>query len=111
LSVSYGDILMAIPVAYMTVYAGLLNPYKFNILKGADYSYGVFLYGYPIQQAFASSGKWTHYWWLNILVCVPLAFLVAAFSWHFVEKPVLFLKKKLVVLVFGSCHVDGVDLQ
>lgn len=97
-SVRYGDVLVAIPVAYVTVYAGLLNPDKFSILKGADYSYGIFLYGFPIQQAFASLGSWTHYWWLNILVCVPLACVVAAFSWNFVEKPALALRKKLVAL-------------
>jgi len=97
-SVRCGDVLVTIPVAYMTVYAGLLNPYKFGIMKGADYSYGVFLYGFPLQQAFVSLLEWTPTWWLNILVCVPLAFVVAAFSWHFVEKPALSLKKKLVAL-------------
>jgi peptidoglycan/LPS O-acetylase OafA/YrhL len=56
-----------------------------------DYSYGLYLWGFPIQQAvahfapqLAPSG--------NILLAWPLAMLLAVLSWHLVEQPALRLK-------------------
>ncbi len=93
-----GDEITPPMVAYITVYLGLLSPRKIHLLQGADYSYGMFLYGYPIQQAFSALGNWTHHWYLNIAVCLPLAALFAALSWHLIEKPVLALKPGLMNL-------------
>ena len=33
-------------------------------------------------------------WWVNILLSLPPTVLLAALSWHFVEKPVLALKRR-----------------
>lgn len=96
--VPLGKFATAILLSYPTVYFGLCNPKKISVLKGADYSYGVFLYGFCIQQVFVSLGPWTHHWWLNIAVCLPTATLVAALSWHFVEKPALGWRKQLVAV-------------
>lgn len=51
LSVPNGDRFAAIPVAYVTVYLGLFNPPRNKIILSGDYSYGLLLYGYPIQQS------------------------------------------------------------
>lgn len=90
-----GTFYVPIPATYVTVYLGLLNPRKVPLLFGGDYSYGVYLYGYPIQQVFASLGPWSRHWWLNILVCLPSAFAVAYVSWNVVEKPTLALRRYL----------------
>ena len=37
------------PVAYATVCLGLMNPSR-KMLRGADYSYGIYLYGFAVQQ-------------------------------------------------------------
>lgn len=92
LAIPYGDFLAPLPIAYSTVFLGLLNPPKLRMLRGADYSYGIFLYGFVIQQTFASFGSWTHHWFVNIAVCLPAAALVAAASWHWVESPAAGLK-------------------
>lgn len=90
--IPFGDFVAAPVVAYFTVSFGVTNPRKLGVLQGADYSYGVFLYGFVIQQALAGAFPWAREWWINILVCVPAAIGLAALSWHFVEKPVLGLR-------------------
>jgi peptidoglycan/LPS O-acetylase OafA/YrhL len=51
----YGDYFVAFPAAYMTVYLGLTNPARHKLLLSGDYSYGIYLYGFPIQQAVAAA--------------------------------------------------------
>lgn len=85
-------------MGYVTVFLGLTSPRKLGVLRGADYSYGVFLYGYPIQQAFVALGPWAHNWWLNGIVCSIVAACFAAFSWRFIEKPALKLRKQVTWL-------------
>ena len=89
-----GDYVSPFMVAYLTVYLGLCDPPRLALVRGADYSYGVFLYGFAVQQTFASLGTWTHHWWLSILVSVPGSVLIAALSWHLVEKPALALRNR-----------------
>jgi len=64
---------------------------KYNIL--GDYSYGVYIYAWPIQQVllFSFAGMST----LALLGCsVGMALGCAVLSWHFVEKPALSLKNR-----------------
>lgn len=90
--VPFGEYIAPFPVSYVTVYLGLLNPKRLGVLKTADYSYGVFLYGYAIQQAVCGSFVWARHWYVNIIVCLPLAMGVAALSWILVERPALGLR-------------------
>ena len=46
-AVPYGEYVAPIFVSYLTVYLGLLSPRRTFFVEGADYSYGLFLYGYP----------------------------------------------------------------
>lgn len=56
-----------------------------------DYSYGIYLYSFPIQQLFAKlfpgSGPYK-----MMAVAIPASWLAGALSWHLVEKPMLRLK-------------------
>lgn len=94
-NVSNGVRFVAIPAAYCVVYLGLLNPSKNKIILSGDYSYGLFLYGFPIQQAIMSIDPGLRQWYTNILISVPCAAFVAVCSWWFVEKPVLTHRGKL----------------
>ena len=84
-------------VAYATVFFGLTNPRKSGLLKGADFSYGVYLYGSVVQQTVALS-PWGRHWWINAAVSVPVSVLVAALSWRLVEVRALGLKTHLARL-------------
>jgi peptidoglycan/LPS O-acetylase OafA/YrhL len=91
--IPFGDFIAAPVAAYFTVSLGVTNPKKLGVLQGADYSYGIYLYGFVIQQALVAAFPWAREWWINILVCVPVAMGVAAVSWHFIEKPALNLRR------------------
>lgn len=86
-----GDWFLPIPTTYMTLYLGTLNPREHSFLLSGDYSYGLYLYGFPIQQAVATH-SWTHQWWINFILAYPLAFSLAILSWWMVEKPAMNLK-------------------
>lgn len=57
-----------------------------------DYSYGIYIYAFPIQQTLALSGVSDPT--INILVAFPLTLACAFLSWHVVEKPFLRFKTK-----------------
>jgi peptidoglycan/LPS O-acetylase OafA/YrhL len=92
LMVPGGDYLVGFPAAYATVYLGLLNPRR---PWGADYSYGLYLYGFVIQQTIVALFPWSRQWAPNFVVTMIVATGFAAASWHFIEKPAQKLKKHL----------------
>lgn len=99
LTVSYGptSYVSVLPVAYVTVWLGLQNPRKLRIVAGADYSYGVYLYGFPIQQAVYQLGG--RDWYINLPVSLLLSFVAAYLSWTLVEAKVLEHRKPILARV------------
>jgi peptidoglycan/LPS O-acetylase OafA/YrhL len=87
--------LAALPVTYVTVWLGLLNPVKSKWMASGDYSYGLFLYGFPLQQALVASLPLAREWYTNAALAIPLALLFAVLSWHGVEKHALACKHLL----------------
>jgi len=85
--------LSPLPIVYATAFLGLLNPRKLRVLSTGDYSYGIFLYGFPIQQAVVASGLFPRNGFANLIVAYPFIVMVAVCSWHLCEKRVLGLKK------------------
>jgi len=99
LATPIGDFVAPLPIAYVTVFLGLLNPRKIGLLRGADYSYGLFLYGYAIQQTLAFLGL--RDWYTNLPLALLATCLFAALSWHMIEKPALGARAGLRVLERG----------
>ncbi len=93
--------LSTLPAAYITVFLGLQNPPKTFLLRGADYSYGLYLYGFPLQQTIVYLFPSFRIWYVNALSGVALGLLLAYLSWTFVELRVL-SKRKLVVSFVSS---------
>ena len=93
--IPYGECAAILTLSYMTVYLGLTNFKRRVIIRGADYSYGIYLYGFVNQQLFVHAAA-PRSWYVNALVCVPLTALVAAVSWHFLEKPAQNLRRPLM---------------
>jgi peptidoglycan/LPS O-acetylase OafA/YrhL len=60
-----------------------------------DYSYGVYVYGFVIQQCVASIAPGLNHL-LAFLIALPIVFACAAFSWHLIESPALRLCRHLI---------------
>ena len=100
---SYGvtHYLALLPLSYVTVFLGLCEPPRTSIVLAADYSYGMYLYGFPIQQTIDYFLPDARIWYVNFVLSVIVAACFAAFSWHIIEKRVLARKKGAVKFVQG----------
>ncbi len=91
-----GDVLAPFTTAYLAVWLGLTNSRRLWFIRGADYSYGIFLYGFPMQQAVAAAiGPWAQTPVTNTVLSTLAAAAFAGFSWTFIEKPALKLRKPM----------------
>ncbi|WP_433062880.1 acyltransferase family protein [Dactylosporangium sp. CS-033363] len=78
---------------YLLLWAGVRLPKVLRrVGRRNDYSYGVYIYAFPIQQALAIVGLPRFGWTVYLLTSVIAVAAVAAGSWHLVEKPALGLK-------------------
>lgn len=93
--------LATIPIAYLTVYLGLTNFPKTVINATGDYSYGVYLYGFPVQQTISYAFPHYRIAWLNFSVSLAISLLFAAASWHFIDSRVLAHRKEIIAYVQG----------
>lgn len=82
------------PLIYMMVFVGLMRIPPMPIYRHGDYSYGIYLYGYPIQQVIISLFPALTSSLLHFAISLPIVTLIAMFSWHCIEKPILRLRKK-----------------
>lgn len=90
------DTLFVYPIflTYVTVFIGVFPFPQFKILKTGDYSYGIYLYGFPVTQALVASFPGLKGSLALAAVCaVVTTSLFAAMSWHLVEKHCLKLKR------------------
>ena len=80
-------------LAYGTLYVGFRV--RLPMIRGNDFSYGLYLYGWPSQQLawMLPAGKSIVG---NILIATAIAITCAALSWFLIERPALRLKKHWV---------------
>ena len=81
-------LLTAAPIAYLVAFVGTSHLPLPRFLKG-DYSYGVYLWAFPVQQFVHMRGLDGGSPWANTLLSVPIALLAGCASWHLVERPFL----------------------
>lgn len=81
--------------AYLTVYLGMCNPRRTALIRGADFSYGIYLYGFVIQQAVYQLLPFGRTWYTNAVLSLMIAAVFAAFSWYCVEKPAMVLRSRV----------------
>lgn len=70
---------------------GLFN--KFG--RHGDFSYGLYLYAFPVQQVMAQLAISTTNWWLGFIATFAIALTLAVFSWRLVESPSLRMRTRL----------------
>jgi peptidoglycan/LPS O-acetylase OafA/YrhL len=85
-----------VAVCYAVVFAGTCRVPRIPVPMRGDYSYGLYLYAFPMQQAVAWALPGARQWYVSLLIAGPLALGCAILSWHFIEKPALRLKRHLV---------------
>lgn len=80
-------------LVYITFYIGFMRFPNWLHITRTDLSYGVYLYGWPVQQVFVAvfPGQGAL---MNTLLSTVVVFCIAALSWHLVEKPALSFKTK-----------------
>jgi peptidoglycan/LPS O-acetylase OafA/YrhL len=86
----FSQLLMTVSFPYFILKAGLSKP-LFGIHK-ADYSYGFYVYAFPIQQTLILIFGLGMPVFVHIILSSALALGFGIISWHYIEKP--FLKKK-----------------
>lgn len=73
---------------FLLGYADLPRLRAYNRL--GDYSYGIYIYAFPVQQIMVMHGATTP--WSNMALAFPATLLLAVLSWHLVERPALKLR-------------------
>lgn len=63
-----------------------------DVAQRGDYSYGLYIYAFPVQQLIVQAAGRPMSHTLNFLAAVPATLLLATLSWHLVEKRFLALK-------------------
>ncbi len=66
---------------------GLVNAGRYG-----DFSYGLYIYGFPVQQAVVALGGTEWGFLPALLLGLVITLVLAALSWHVIEKPALSLK-------------------
>ncbi|MEE9273617.1 MAG: acyltransferase [Robiginitomaculum sp.] len=91
------EIFFNIFLAYILFTFAYIKIPKLNFLKKMnDVSYGLYVYHWATLQGVFMVWPQLNIWQL-IALSSPIAILLAALSWHFIEKPALAFKDKLAV--------------
>ena len=92
--IHYNIILLYTAIIYAVLVIGSSGIVR-KIKLPADYSYGIYIYGWLTQQVLSyyipgiTSCK-------SLLITIPGVFLIASLSWHFIEHPFLKMGKGIV---------------
>jgi peptidoglycan/LPS O-acetylase OafA/YrhL len=92
-----GAFRQAMPIAggYLILYAAYARLGPLRQAGGfGDFSYGLYLWGWPVQQVALAFGATTPL--ANVAVAFPVTVLLAIASWRLVEAPALHLKTRLL---------------
>jgi peptidoglycan/LPS O-acetylase OafA/YrhL len=85
--------------AYLVLYLAFLPSRLSGFARYGDFSYGVYIYAFPVQQLVTALLGGRAEWWMNAALSLPVVVALAALSWHLVEKPALRLKGSPPVLL------------
>lgn len=97
--------------AYILVYLAVSpSVYLGNAARYGDISYGVYLYGWPVEQCVRYGLGDGASWWSVLGLALPISFACGWLSWHLVEHPMLRCKG-LLKLETGSnvSHNDSIS--
>ena len=85
---------------FSLVFSRRINLNKFG--KYGDFSYGIYLFAFPIQQIIAQFFTTEFNLLLLILISTLFTFIASFICWNLVEKPTLKLKKRILNLKINN---------
>jgi peptidoglycan/LPS O-acetylase OafA/YrhL len=90
----YVEVALAAGLGFVVVHLAYARAaWPRRLTRAGDYSYGIYLYAFPLQQLCVSlMPKTSLHWWSGLLWAAPLTLAAAAASWHCIERPALNLK-------------------
>jgi peptidoglycan/LPS O-acetylase OafA/YrhL len=98
LATGFYPLVAPICMTYVVFWLAAVLP--FRKFGRRDYSYGIYIYSFPVQQAVAAVGVQSFGFAAFAAVSFGVTLLFAAASWHLVERPALSLKR----LVAPAAH-------
>jgi peptidoglycan/LPS O-acetylase OafA/YrhL len=95
LSIPLRQFILLFPIfgCYLALWLAL-NP-RLPVIPAArfgDLSYGLYIYGWPVEDAVMWFSGGHAAWWQVFLIALPAASAMAFLSWHLVERPMLRFK-------------------
>lgn len=102
----FGLLKEAFPIlgGYIVLYLAFnqwIKLYNFN--KHGDFSYGIYIYAFPIQQVIVYLSNYTINPYLLFLISMPLILVFSILSWHLIEKQCLKLRN---IRVFDKSSIN-----
>lgn len=93
LALAFGLYPLIAPICMTYLVFWLAAVLPFRKFGKNDYSYGIYIYSFPIQQTLAAFGLWAYGFAAYFGASFGLTLLFAAASWHLVERPALKWKR------------------
>lgn len=85
-SLLFSDALISMAVSLLTIVIG--TTFKDHLIKGRfDFSYGIYIYAFPVQQIVINELGMEFY--ASMLLSVSITFVLAVISWFVIEKPAI----------------------
>ncbi|MGH7089200.1 MAG: acyltransferase family protein [Stellaceae bacterium] len=82
----------ALAGGYLAIYLARIGRVHVSAARFGDLSYGLYIYGWPAEQAVTRTLGGAAPWWEVLALALPPTFALAFLSWHLVEAPALRLK-------------------
>src|SRR5499427_3575546 len=114
LSVALRQFLVLFPIfgCYLALWLALTP--RLPVIPAArfgDLSYGIYIYGWPVEQGAVWLLGGRAAWWQVFLLALPAAAALAFLSWHLIERPALRLKPRARHLPATLRREAGVEVS
>ena len=91
----YLEVLLPFSLCYLLLFVAFYPSIRLHGWgKQGDFSYGLYLYGWPVQQSLIFLCRSWITEWLLFVLSLPVTLLFAIGSWYFIEKRFLRLKQR-----------------
>jgi peptidoglycan/LPS O-acetylase OafA/YrhL len=88
---SYFALVSWVAIPYIALKVGLANTPLLSNFSRFDYSYGLYIYAFPVQQTLSRYRPEMAFVW-HVIIASVISVCLAALSWHLIEKRALGLK-------------------